>query len=462
MEKDIIIVGSGGAGASAALSAYEAGVSDILILEKAPFSGGASGTSGGNFSASASKLDLQGKHGISDSRELHFKDTMEAGEHMGNPELVKILCDQAPGTIDWLVDMGFRFQENLLHLGGHSVPRSYNFLGGGAGMMKTARELLNKKGIPILLKHRVVDMARKKQGEGRVTGVRVVVEGEEKIFKARKGVVLATGGFAANLRMRRNHNPILDEALGNTSTEYVTGDGIIMGKSIMADTVGMDFIQVIPRTSPDGRLDNAAVETFWKIGQGAINVNLRGKRFVNSMAKRAVESKQILKQERPVCVIYDEKIRSLPGILKEAQYKQLIKKGRIITGDSLKTLAGKTGISYPALEETIREFNGFVDRGEDPEFGRKDLPSKIERPPFYAVPSWSAVHYTMGGLLINGMTQVVDIWGDVIPGLYAAGEIAGGLHGASRLAANSIAEIWVFGRIAGLNVASEKPYQGDV
>jgi fumarate reductase flavoprotein subunit len=457
-ETDVVVVGSGGAGAAAALSAYEGGVRKILILEKAPFSGGASAIAGGAIATSRSKLDLQKKHGVKDSKRLHYEDTMKVGGYLGNPTLVKKLCDDAPNTIDWMIDLGFGFEDKLFHLGGHSVHRAYKFSGGGAGMMKTAKNLLKKKGIPVLLGHEVVDILRDNPRKGRVKGVKVKHKGKEIFISAKKAIVMATGGFAANLTMRMKYVPLLDEKLGNTSTKYVTGDGIVLGKSILADTVGMDFIQTLPRTSPAGKVDRASFETFWTLGHGGINVNVKGKRFVNCMADRSVEATQILRQEKPVYVIYDEKIRASAGDLTDAQYRSSIQRGRIFKGNSIRELAEKAGIDSAGLGETIKTYNSYVEDGKDLEFGRPDLNVKIEKPPFYAIPSWTAVHYTMGGLLINPKTQVMDIWGNIIPGFYAVGEVAGGIHGTSRLGANALTEIWVFGRIAGKMAARMKPW----
>jgi len=357
-----------------------------------------------------------------------------------------------------MVDLGFEFRDKLMRLGGHSVPRAHNFVGGGAGMMRTARNILKNKGIPILLEHRVVDLLRDGPRKGRVKGVKVDHGGKELIIKAKKAVIMAVGGFSANIAMRMEHDPTLNEKLGNTSTKYVTGDGIVMGKSIMADTVAMDYIQTLPRTNTNGKLDKVGVETFWKIGQGAIDVNKKGKRFVNSLAKRAVESSFILKQRKPVFVIYDEKLKSKASALNDEQYRKAIQRGRIIQGNTIEELARKVGINPDALVTTIAEYNSYVDAGKDPVFGRPVLKVKIEKPPFYAIPSWTAVHYTMGGLVINTRTQVKDIWGNIIPGFYAVGEVTGGIHGTCRLGSNALAEIWTFGRTAGQMAVTEKPW----
>jgi urocanate reductase len=457
-EADIVIIGSGGAAAASAISAHEGGIRKILILEKAPFSGGASASSGGAMAASHSKLHLQGKIGIKDSEKLHYEDTIKGGNYKGNPELAKKLCYEAPNTINWMVDLGFEFKNHLMHLGGHSVPRAYNFVGAGVGMMRTARNLLKKREIPILLEHRVVDLLRDAPRKGRIKGVKVNYQGKKIMIKAKKAVIMCAGGFTANLTMRMKHDSTLNEKLGNTSSKYVTGDGIVMGKSIMADTGGMDYIQILPRTNVNGKLDKVGIETFWKIGQGAIDVNKQGKRFVNSLAKREVEASFILNQEKPVFVIYDEQIKSMASALTDEQYRKATQRGRIIKGNTIEEMARKAGINCDTLVTTIAEYNNYVDAGEDPEFNRPVLEAKIEKAPFYAIPSWTAVHYTMGGLLINTKSQVIDIWGNIIPGFYAAGEVTGGIHGTCRLGSNALAEIWTFGRIAGQMALAEEPW----
>jgi len=457
-EADIVIIGSGGAAVASAISAHESGIRKIAILEKAPFSGGASAISGGAISASHSKLDLQKKTGIKDSEELHYEDTIKAGEYKGHPKLVKKLCYEAPHTINWMVDLGFKFRDTLMHLGGHSVPRSYNFEGSGVGMMRTAINLLKRRGIPILLEHSVLDLVRDRPRNGRVKGVKVAHGGKTLNIKAKKAVIMAAGGFSANIAMRMQYDPTLSNKLGNTGTKYLTGDGIVMGKSIMADTVGMDYIQTLPRTNTNGKLTKVALETFWKIGQGAINVNKKGERFVNSLAKRAVESTFILRQANPIFVVYDEKIKSKAGALSDDEYRRAIKRGRIIQGSTIQDLAEKAGINASALVSAIDKYNGYIEAGKDPVFGEPVLNVKIDRSPFYAVPSWTAVHYTMGGLLINTRTQVVDIWGNIIPGFYAVGEVTGGIHGTCRLGSNALTEIWTFGRTAGEMAAAEKSW----
>ena len=457
-EADIVIIGSGGAGVASAISAYESGIRKILILEKAPFSGGASAISGGAMSASHSKLNLQKKADIKDSEKLHYEDTLKAGEYKGHPELVKKLCYEAPHTINWMIDLGFEFCSELMHLGGHSVPRAYNFVGAGVGMMRTANNLLKKKDIPILLEHSVVDLLRDWSKNGRVKGVKANHRGKKLNIKAKKAVIMAAGGFSANIAMRMKYDPTLSKKVGNTGTKYLTGDGIVMGKSIMADTVCMDYIQTLPRTSTNGKLTKVAMETFWKIGQGAIDVNKNGKRFVNSLSKRAVESSFILKQEKPIFVIYDEKIKSKVGALSDNEYRRAIKRGRIIKGNTVEDLAKKAGINASALVHTIDEYNGYVNAGIDSAFGRPALKVKIEKSPFYAIPSWTAAHYTMGGLLINTRTEVVDIWDNIIRGFYAAGEVTGGIHGTCRLGSNALTEIWNFGRTAGEMAASEESW----
>jgi len=357
-----------------------------------------------------------------------------------------------------MVDLGFEFSDELMHLGGHSVPRAYNFVGAGVGMMRTAKKLLKEKDIPILVEHSVVDLLRDWSRNGRAKGVKVDHGGKKLNIKAKKAVIMATGGFSANITMRMRYDPTLSNKLGNTGNKYLTGDGIVMGKSIMAETVCMDHIQTLPRTSTNGKLTKVAMESFWKIGQGAIDVNKKGERFVNSLSKRAVESSFILKQEKPIFVIYDEKIKSKAGALNDDEYRRAIKRGRIIQGSTIEDLAKRAAINASALLSTIDKYNGYIDTGKDPVFGRPALEVKIDKSPFYAIPSWTAVHYTMGGLLINTRTEVVDIWGNIIPGFYAAGEVTGGVDGTCRLGSNALTEIWNFGRTAGEMAASEKSW----
>ncbi|GAH18536.1 unnamed protein product, partial [marine sediment metagenome] len=246
------------------------------------------------------------------------------------------------------------------------------------------------------------------------------------------------GGFASNTEMRAKHDLRL-KYTGTTNFPGATGDGIVMAQAIGAGCVDMGYIQTYPLCTPTtGKLDRVAE-------RGIVLVNRNGERFVDESGRRDVRSRAILTQ----------KGGSAFSIFDEQNAGEVKLHTRVISGKTIAELAKKTGINEERLRKTIEKFNSYIDVGKDAEFrARVHGLKKIRRPPFYAVEVAPSVHYTMGGLTINAKAQVLNVDHRVIPGLYAAGEVVGGIHGTNRLGGNALTDVVVFGRIAGSNAAS--------
>ncbi len=460
-EADVVIIGAGGAGLAAAISAAEMRANTI-VLEKMAHIGGCTAVSGGTMAASSSKYGFQQKLGIKDSKELHYRDTMKGGGYVNDPKLVWILVGKAPDAVNWLDDLGIEYTEMLTWGGGHSVPRGYHAAGGGSDIIKVLGKAAEKISVNIFLKHAATRIIREKPFEGRVLGVEAEREGTKLSFKAKRAVVVASGGFGLNKCMVARHDPRLSD-LPSTNPKGVTmGEGVLMCQEIRAGTRGMDYIQCFPLCD----VDTESVLGPGLIHLDAILVNREGLRFVDEKEQRDVKRDAILEQRgKTAFVIFDDAI--LVHEVEEASRRYMLpalkdqmRRKRAFKEETVKELAKKAGLNAENLVKTVEKWNSYIDAGRDPEFQRRDVAKglgiKIEVPPFYASEGCPAIHHTCGGLHINSEAQVLDIYGKVIPGLYAAGEVVGGIHGANRLATNAITDIIVFGRIAGKNAAADR------
>lgn len=440
MVTDVVVVGSGGAGLAAALEAKEAG-HDVIIVEKMPMVGGNTLRATGGLNAAGTSV--QAELGIEDSPEVHYEDTMKGGYEMNDPELVKILTDGAPLAVEWLLELGGDFND-VGRLGGSSNNRSHRPAGGapvGPELVRTLNEAAQEHGIEVLLNTTVIEIIAE---DGKVSGV-VAEDQDGNSFKIEaKAVVMATGGFGANPTMLVEWDGSL-EGFGTTNQPGATGDGITMAHAIGADLVDMEQIQTHPTAVPsNGYMITEAVR-----GNGAILINRDGERFVNEITTRDVVSEAMLAQEGQTgFLFFDQTITdSLAAI------SGYINQGIVTEGETIEEVAEQLGIDPAALAATVEGYNGFVAAGTDADYGRDDMPRSLEEGKFYAIEVGPAVHHTMGGVRINGQAQVLNEAGDVIEGLFAAGEITGGVHGGNRLGGNALADIVVFGRIAGRSAA---------
>lgn len=438
-ETDVVVVGGGGAGLTAAISAKEKGV-NVILLEKMPMLGGNTNYATAGINAAESKL--QEKLGVKDSSELFYNDTLKGGKNKNNPELLKTMTDNSGDIITWLIDRGADLTE-VTYTGGQSVKRIHRPTGGKAvgPMIVTAlSETAEKEGIDIRTESTVKEII--KDGD-RVSGVKVEHKGKTYTIKA-KAVVMATGGFGANPDMVSKYKPEL-KGFGSTNSPAITGEGIAMVESVGGALVDMAEIQ----THPTVVHNNTAMITEAVRGEGAILVNRDGKRFINELETRDVVSKAELEQKgKSAFLIFDETVREKLGAI-----NSYVNKGYAVSGATLEELGKKVGINGKNLVSTMKKYNEYVKTGKDTEFNKNILPRELTKAPYYAIEVSPAVHHTMGGVSINSSAEVLTAEGKVIKGLYAAGEITGGVHGANRIGGNAMTDITVFGKIAGDNAA---------
>lgn len=436
LQADIVVIGAGGAGMSAAIEAAQNGATNVVVLEKMPQTGGNTiRTTGG---MNAAETDLQAKEGIEDSVELMIEDTMKGGKELNDIELVKVLAENSADGVNWVNEIGGDLSEVGM-FGGASVKRIHKPTGGaavGPMLVQTLNKNLEELNIPVMLetsaKQIVVD-------DGKVTGVKVEnAEGEFTIDC--KAVVLATGGFGANTEMVIKNKASL-EGFGTTNHGGATGDGIEMAKELEVELVDMDQIQTHPTVHPETQ----TMYTEAVRGNGAILVNKEGKRFVNELLTRDVVSEAILGQtDKQAYLVFDQNVRD--GLKAIEKY---ISAGIIFEADTIEELAEKIGVDAAALAETMKNYEGYATAGKDEEFGRESMEEPLNAPKYYAGLCAPAIHHTMGGVKINTASEVLKADGSKINGLFAAGEITGGVHGANRLGGNAVTDIVVFGRIAG-------------
>ena len=444
---DVVVVGGGGAGFAAAVTAKENGA-EVVLLEKMPQVGGNTLISGGEYAAPEN--DLQKEDGIEDSKELFADDVKEAG---GDPELIDVLAEHATEDAYWLRDdIGVEWLDSLMFFGGHSVKRSLiPAAHSGNELIKNYLKKCEELGIEVITEADVKEILTE---DNKITGVKAETPDGELTVNA-KSVVLATGGFGSNDEMTYENDHEIDEYVKSTNSPGATGDGIIMAEALNADTVDMDQIQLYPVCDPEtGRL--LYVGDTRLVG-GALLVNKEGKRFVEELGTRREISMAIKAQTDHVgYLLWDEKSNEVTGTMASnpEEAEEQFEKGNLVKADTIEELAEHFDLDKDQLLETVKTFNENSKKEEDPEFNLRMLGWTIEEGPYYMLKAAPAVHHTMGGLKINTDAQVIDKDGNPIEGLYAAGEVTGGIHGSNRLGSAAIADITVYGRIAGENAAN--------
>lgn len=459
-EADVIVIGAGFAGLAAAIEAAEAGAS-VIILEKMKGYGGNSIICDGGVSAAGTPE--QEKAGIEDSPKKMAEDMIRAGLGLNHPELVRVVTEKSYDAVRWTIDhLGVEYLDRLDQFGGHSVRRCYTTHNrSGSAIIVKQVEKLKEYGVGVqtkmLLDEFIVDES------GRVIGVNVRrgfnypdwESGTIQAIKARRGVVLATGGFGADIRFRMAQDPRLNETIDTTNKACTTAESLQAAMRIGVMPVQLSWIQLGPWASPDEKMYGSGPDfaSYIAFPYGVLVNPATGSRFVNELADRKIRADAILKTGAPAVAVTDSQALESSGY----NVDRALKKGVVKTFDSLDKVAGHYSIALEQFKNAVEKYNRSVVTGFDEEFNKTILPTAkpMTLPPFYAMRVWPKIHHTMGGVMINTDAMVIDLDGNPIKGLFAAGEITGGVHGACRLGSNAITDCLVFGRIAGRNAAAQ-------
>lgn len=485
IDADVVVVGAGGAGMTAAITAAAEGKS-VVVLESQSMVGGNSVRATGGMNAAKTVYQDENEFGESagvektlktaaekyadnetitalaktvseqwaayqanptgyfDSVELMELDTMIGGKGINDPELVETLCANSADAIDWLDEHGITLH-NVSSFGGASVKRIHRPVNAegktvsvGSYMIPLLQENCEKAGVKMMLDTTATEILT--DANGAAVGVKATGASGETVTVNAKAVVLATGGFGANLDMVVKYKPEL-KGFMTTNAPGIQGQGIEMAQAIGAATVDMDQIQIHPTVEAN----TAALITEGLRGDGAILINEEGKRFIDEVGTRDVVSAAEIAQTGSYSwLVVDQAMVDASSVI-----QGYIKKGYTVTGETYEELGKAMGVDAAAFAETMEKWNGYVEAKNDPDFGRTSFANKLDTAPYYAIKVTAGVHHTMGGLKINANTEVLNEKGEVIPGLFAAGEVTGGVHGANRLGGNAVADFTVFGRIAG-------------
>jgi len=455
---DVVVVGSGFAGLSAAIEAKNAKAS-VIVLEKMPVPGGNSIINGGGMAVVGSPI--QEKNGIKDSVDAMLADMFKAGLGLNYPAQARMVAENSLEAFLWCRDyLGVQFKDRVAQFGGHSIPRThttYNQSGSGIvqPMLKKAKAL----GIPLKKKIYVKKLIADKSG--RVVGLEVIeryVEGKApgagKFIKANKAVVMASGGFAADVSYRSTQDPRLTAEINTTNQPGATAECLKEMLRVGANPVQLSWIQLGPWASPDEKGFGLApiFAAYSAFTHGVLINPPTGERFVDELADRKVRADAIIKTGNVAVAICDS-----DGAAASAHVMpKLLERKVVYTFDNLKDLAAHYEMPYEKLKAQVERYNRYVAQKKDPEFNKPLVMNQkpIVKAPFYAVRLWPKAHHTMGGVEINTKAEVLNIvTGKPVEGLFACGEASGGTHGACRLGTVAIPDCIVFGRIAGKNAA---------
>ncbi|WP_129125037.1 flavocytochrome c [Geomonas oryzae] len=438
---DVVVIGAGGSGYVAAITAHDAGAK-VILLEKMPITGGNSMLAAGGINAARTRY--QERLGMHDDPAEMVKETMKGGREKNDPELVKVLAYKSADAVDFLVSLGADMTD-LVRSGGVAVDRTHRPVGGaavGPHLIKVYRENAAKRNIDVRVNSEVVQILS--DGNGRVTGVQVKGKHSGVYTIKSKAVIDTAGGFAANNELVGSYKPQFKET-ASSNQPGATGEGMFLAEKAGAKLIDMEQIQIHPTMGGETKV--LISETVR--GSGAILVNHAGKRFVNELTTRDKASAAILAQpEKSAFLVLGEEIRK-----SNVQIDGYIELGLVQQADSVAALAAKMGVPADALAATVENYNKAFAAKKDPEFQRQDIPRPVSGPKYYAIWVKPGRHHTMGGVKINTEAQVIGKDGKPLTGFYAAGEVTGGVHGWNRLGGNAITDTVVFGRIAGANAA---------
>ena len=467
LNADVVVIGAGGAGMAAAVTANQKGKS-VIVIEKTSQMGGNTILSGGALNAVDDGSETAKNN--NDSVEFHYTQTWEGGDKEGDESLVHILTDNAWDGVEWLKSLGMEFYDTPFTVTGGLWPRAHKPVEPeGTGFFKTYQSYIDSNDGLTMVYNTTADELI--VTDGVVTGVKCTGKtGNEITVTANNGVVLATGGFSRNVELRQEANeinkkwPTLDESIPSTNTSGITGDGIKMATAVGANLVQMQNIQLLPLGDPNtgslsGNIEHAV--------ESRIFVNLEGNRFVNEAGRRDDMTLALFDQpETTMFIVMDSDTYPEGNELNNfgESIADLVDSGRALKADTLEELASLMGVPAENLVKSVEEYNRYCIggdlEGQTDEFGRTlfadtdGVNNGINNAPYYAAVRVPTVHHTMGGVQINENAEVLDADGNVIPGLLAAGEVTGGIHGANRLGGNALTDTVVFGRSAGASAAA--------
>ncbi len=508
LSTDVLVIGGGGAGLSAAATALQEG-RNVILIEKFPSIGGNTVRTGGPLGAAnpewqmnhaalpgedstlekmlhmdESKIDEEyladfrtlkkqiqnyldevgGKDEyLFDSTIWHRIQTYLGGKRTdlqgnviyGQYDLVKTLTDNAPDAVKWLTEIGVAFDWDKVEMPvgmmwrrGHKPKENQ-----GYAFIAALQKFVEENGGQIITDTPVKELLIE---DGKVVGVIARGPRNKKVTVHAGAVVLATGGFGANTKMLKQFNTFwseIDDDIKTSNSPAITGDGIKLGESAGADLVGMGFTQMMPVSDPN----TGALFTGLQVPPANfVMVTQEGKRFVNEYESRDKLTQAAIDNGSLFYLIADDEIKKTAMNTNQAKIDKEVAEGILYRADTLEELAEQLGMDPAVLVDTVAKYNSYVSAGKDPEFGKNVFDLKVEVAPFYATPRKPAVHHTMGGLRIDTATHVLTKDGTIIPGLYAAGEVAGGIHAGNRLGGNALADIFTYGRIAGKNAANNR------
>ncbi|NPD30891.1 flavocytochrome c [Eggerthellaceae bacterium zg-1084] len=451
-EADVVVIGSGGAGFAAAITAANAGAR-VVLMEKLGVLGGDTALSGGEMAVPGNWI--QKHEGIEDSPEALAEDMLKGGDHVGDPDLVRIVAEGALESSQWLTfEGGVAWKHDLMQFGGHTTKRSLIPLthSGSEMTTKLTRRARDISAITLLDCTRALDLVRAGDAISGVKAQNTQTGAEFTI--ACKAVVLATGGFGSNVEMRVKYNPAMDEKILSTDSVGVTGDGIVMAEGAGAELVDMQYIQTYPVCDPSSGALLYVGDV--RLQYQAIMVNKGGMRFVEELERRDVISNAITQQEGGTgYLLFCQKGADATGLLETHadEYDNLESRKVIVKADTLDEVAAAHGVDPAALKKTVDAWNAHCKDGKDPEFSYRGKMNPLEEGPYYLMACKPAVHYTMGGVRIDSEARALSASGEAIPGLFAAGEVTGQIMGTNRLGSCSMTDIYTFGRIAGASAA---------
>ncbi|MDO6639285.1 flavocytochrome c [Shewanella sp. 5_MG-2023] len=436
---DVIVVGGGSAGFNAAISAKLAGA-NVVLFEKAPYTGGNSMLAAGGINAVGTPQ--QKAKGIEDTVDWYAEDAMKGGRYQNDPKLVQTMAEESAGAVAWLESLGADMSE-LKRSGGARAERTHAPSGGasiGPHLIDTLRKAAVERDIPVRVNSRVEKIVL--NDDQSVAGV--VVHGRHSGYNmvAADSIVLATGGYGMNKQMVAYYRPTMKD-MSSSNNVTATGDGVLLAKEIGASMTDIDWVQAHPTVGKDSRI--LISETVR--GVGAIMVNTDGNRFINELTTRDRASDAILKQkDQYAWLVFDEQLVEKKKMVRGYEHLGMLSKA-----NTIEELAKITGMAD--LPKTAADYNKYKAAGKDDAFGRANMPLSLSTPPYYAVKVAPGIHHTMGGIAIDTDTNILNLQSWKMPGLFAAGEVTGGVHGYNRLGGNAIADTVVFGRKAGENAA---------